>query len=50
MKAFCQLSRKQAALYEQSVKELAKQLQDAEGIQRKGLVLARLGQTAAVVR
>lgn len=42
VKAFCQLSRKQAALYEQSVKELAKQLQDAEGIQRKGLVLSFL--------
>jgi non-specific serine/threonine protein kinase len=42
VKAFCQLSRKQAALYEQSVKELAKQLQDAAGIQRKGLVLSFL--------
>ncbi len=42
LKAFCQLSRKQAALYEQSVKELAKQLQEAEGIQRKGLVLSFL--------
>src|SRR5207248_3209704 len=42
VKAFCQLSRKQAALYEQSVKELATQLKDAEGIQRKGLVLAFL--------
>jgi len=42
VKAFCQLSRKQAALYEQSVKELAKQLQKAEGIQRKGLVLSFL--------
>jgi non-specific serine/threonine protein kinase len=42
VKAFCQLSRKQAALYEQSVKELAAQLQDAEGIQRKGLVLSFL--------
>jgi non-specific serine/threonine protein kinase len=42
VKAFCQLSRKQAALYEQSVKELAKQLQEAEGIQRKGLVLSFL--------
>jgi non-specific serine/threonine protein kinase len=42
VKAFCQLSRKQAALYEQSVKELAKQLQAAEGIQRKGLVLSFL--------
>jgi hypothetical protein len=42
VKAFCQLSRKQAALYEQAVKELAKQLHDAEGIQRKGLVLSFL--------
>jgi superfamily II DNA or RNA helicase len=42
VKAFCQLSRKQAALYEQSVKELAAQLKDAEGIQRKGLVLSFL--------
>jgi superfamily II DNA or RNA helicase len=42
VKAFCQLSRKQAALYEQSVQELAKQLQQAEGIQRKGLVLSFL--------
>ena len=42
MKAFCQLSRKQAALYEQSVKELATELEAAEGIQRKGLVLSFL--------
>ncbi len=42
VKAFCQLSRKQAALYEQSVKDLAAQLEDAEGIQRKGLVLSFL--------
>ena len=42
VKAFCQLSRKQAALYEQSVKELAEQLEEAEGIQRKGLVLSFL--------
>ncbi len=42
VKAFCQLSRKQAALYQQSVKELAEQLEDAEGIQRKGLVLSFL--------
>ena len=42
VKAFCQLSRKQAALYEQAVKELAEQLADAEGIRRKGLVLAFL--------
>ena len=43
VKAFCQLSRKQAALYEQSVRELAAKLEEtAEGIQRKGLVLSFL--------
>ena len=42
MKTFCPLSRLQAALYQQSVKELAAQLESAEGIQRKGLVLAFL--------
>lgn len=40
--AFCQLSRKQAALYQQAVSEFAKQLDDAEGIRRKGLVLSFL--------
>jgi superfamily II DNA or RNA helicase len=42
VRAFCQLSRKQAALYDQSVKELAMQLETSEGIQRKGLVLSFL--------
>jgi superfamily II DNA or RNA helicase len=42
MKAFCSLSRKQAALYQQAVEELARQLEDADGMQRKGLVLALL--------
>jgi non-specific serine/threonine protein kinase len=42
VKAFCPLSRRQAALYEQAVKELAEQLDDATGIRRKGLVLAFL--------
>ncbi|MGH9455687.1 MAG: DEAD/DEAH box helicase, partial [Terriglobia bacterium] len=42
VKAFCQLSRKQAALYQQSVKELAEQLDRADGIQRKGVVLSFL--------
>ncbi len=42
VKAFCQLSRKQAALYEQAVEELAEQIQNAGGIKRKGLVLAFL--------
>ena len=42
VKAFCQLSRKQAALYQQAVKELAEQLDRADGIQRKGVVLSFL--------
>jgi hypothetical protein len=42
IKAFCLLSRQQAALYEQAVKELAEQLADASGIKRKGLVLSFL--------
>ncbi|MGH9629877.1 MAG: DEAD/DEAH box helicase [Bryobacteraceae bacterium] len=42
IKAFCQLSRQQAALYEQAVRELSQQLADTTGIQRKGLVLAFL--------
>jgi len=42
IKAFCQLSRKQAALYEQAVRELTEKLADATGIGRKGLVLAFL--------
>ncbi len=42
VKAFCQLSRKQAALYKQAVKELAEALDGADGIRRKGLVLSFL--------
>jgi non-specific serine/threonine protein kinase len=42
VKAFCQLSRKQAALYGQAVQALAEQLYSAEGIRRKGLVLSFL--------
>jgi non-specific serine/threonine protein kinase len=42
VKAFCQLSRKQAALYQQAVYDLAEQLDTAEGIRRKGLVLSFL--------
>ena len=42
IKAYCPLSRKQAALYEQTVTDLAEALQDSEGIQRKGVVLATL--------
>jgi non-specific serine/threonine protein kinase len=40
--AYCTLSRQQAALYEKVVRDLAKQLKEAEGIQRRGLVLAQL--------
>ncbi len=42
MKAFCGLSKKQAAMYAKSVKELAAALEDLDGIQRRGLVLAYL--------
>jgi non-specific serine/threonine protein kinase len=42
MKTYCGLSRRQAAIYEQSVKELAGLLEASDGIQRKGIVLAFL--------
>jgi SNF2-related domain/SNF2 Helicase protein/Helicase conserved C-terminal domain len=42
MSAYCTLSREQAALYEQSVRDLSERLEEAEGIQRRGLVLAQL--------
>jgi non-specific serine/threonine protein kinase len=42
VKAFCQLSRRQAALYQQSVDELQEQLDSVEGMKRRGLVLAFL--------
>ena len=42
VKAFCQLSRKQAALYKQAVEELTEALEEAEGIRRRGLVLSFL--------
>jgi hypothetical protein len=42
MKANCLLSRKQAALYAQTVEDLAEALNSAAGIQRKGIVLATM--------
>jgi superfamily II DNA or RNA helicase len=42
MKAFCHLSPPQAALYQRAVEELAKALDTAEGMGRKGLVLSYL--------
>ena len=42
LKAYCGLSRKQAALYEQAVQDLEERLEEADGIERKGVVLAML--------
>jgi non-specific serine/threonine protein kinase len=42
LKAWCHLSAAQAALYQRAVKELAAALEDAEGIGRRGVVLAFL--------
>src|SRR5512136_2444002 len=42
IKAYCHLSRKQAALYQQAVRELAKGLAETGGMQRRGMVLAFL--------
>jgi SNF2 family DNA or RNA helicase len=44
VKAFCTLSRRQAALYQQAVEKLARRLADVDGIQRRGMVLAFLMQ------
>ena len=42
VKTFCPLSRKQAALYQQAVQDLASQLEDVDGMRRRGIVLAFL--------
>ena len=42
VKAYCLLSRRQAALYQRSVQQLADQVARTEGIERKGLVLSFL--------
>jgi non-specific serine/threonine protein kinase len=42
VKTFCALSRKQAALYQEAVQDLSASLDDADGMQRKGIVLAFL--------
>jgi len=39
---FCNLSKKQASLYSKSVNDLAKALEDAEGIKRRGIILSFL--------
>jgi len=40
--AWCSLSRRQAALYEQAVQDLQKALENTDGIERRGIVLAML--------
>jgi SNF2-related domain/SNF2 Helicase protein/Helicase conserved C-terminal domain len=42
LKAFCTLSKHQAALYQKAVNDLTEQLQATDGIQRRGIVLAQL--------
>ncbi|MDR3515532.1 MAG: DEAD/DEAH box helicase [Azospirillaceae bacterium] len=42
VKAYCPLSRKQVALYTKTVSDLEAALESADGIQRKGIVLATL--------
>ena len=42
LKTFCPLSRQQAVLYQQSIEDFTVQLEQASGMQRRGLVLALL--------
>ncbi len=42
VQAYCTLGKRQAALYEQAVENLAQQLEQSDGIQRRGIVLAYL--------
>ncbi len=42
VRAFCGLTKKQVALYQQSVQELREALRSADGIKRRGVVLASL--------
>ena len=42
MRSHCALSRKQAALYQEAVDDMAQRLQHSDGMQRRGLVLAML--------
>ncbi len=41
-KQYCNLTKEQASLYEAVVKDVIEQLEDTEGIQRKGLILSTL--------
>jgi len=42
VKAYCGLSKKQAALYEKSVQDMTQAIEELDGIQRRGLVLSYL--------
>lgn len=42
MKVFCNLTQEQASLYEAVVKEMLAKIEEADGIERRGLVLATL--------
>jgi superfamily II DNA or RNA helicase len=42
VKAYCALSKHQAAMYQKAVDDLAEQLESSDGIQRRGIVLAQL--------
>jgi superfamily II DNA or RNA helicase len=42
VKAYCYLSKHQAAMYQKAVDDLAEQLDSSDGIQRRGIILAQL--------
>lgn len=42
VKTYCELSKAQVALYQQAVKSLAEEIRNAEGIQRRGVILSYL--------
>ena len=48
MKVFCNLTQEQATLYQAVVKEMLDRIEDSEGIERKGLVLATLAKLKQV--
>ena len=48
MKVFCNLTREQASLYAAVVEDASEAIEAAEGIQRKGLILATLSKLKQV--
>jgi non-specific serine/threonine protein kinase len=42
MKSFCQLSKAQVALYQKSVESLAREIEEVDGIKRRGVILSYL--------